>query len=604
MSCGLDLEDFPEIKKSSFNGQIIADGMPPPKVTITENIDKGGGCSNVDGEKSVTISISGELICCDPQGKIDAREDLLSQFSVPCGDFEVDENIFENSQVKSIDVSSSNYRDNVGYSISLLWVDPDFPDTDMGKIANPSNTIQASEDDETVTITQTVSAQAAKNTSCGESAACECSMSDVEAWVDGQISSSAPTPMTIKIPSGDGGNCYEEETERDESNCSYSITRTWRINKKSSDDEDDKDLEVNQCRTVSTNYRYNKDNEYISEVSYSYDGDVSWNSTTNCEEGCEEGESEDDDGSALSKVTSKLDSLIDSILSLHNREPSSISRTVTESESPSGSYSISFEPPPEDEETDDDSPPGIKDSCNISASLNSDGIITVTVSGTFSADLENREDGDCRTACELVNENWDESKYSGKAQTTYNKFKEALGPDVLSKFQGDCASSQQLNPEAVNSSVSEDSSDCSKSYSFTYSDVIEPNPSQKGWSYSASVTKPMNSITIEPLLNGGYCVTRGPEKEGTINVSGSREAGCTEEGESFDADAEALRFASSILPGEDLREESGGCQTSNSDGGAPSSFNKTYKYGGESSDSNSGSGVNINNQGGGAPTDF
>ncbi len=593
MSCGIDISEFPEAKKSIFGGEIIADGHPPPVVSINENIESGN-CSGFNAEKAVTININGELVCCDPEGKLDAKDELLEQFSVACGDFEVDGHTFENCRVQNVDVSSSHYRDNVPYSISLLWVDPDFPEDGNGEVDNPQSSIQASEDDERVTITHTVSAVAAANTPCEEDEECGCELDGVIAWVESEISDEVPLPKTISLPDnpeGDGANCYDEDIEQDDANCSYSISRTWTLLKKPAklDAEDyGNNIVVKKCRTNTENSRF-KDGEYITETTLSYNGNVSWEGSARCEEDCDK---------ALGEVKQVLNKIVDDILGTVDREPSTLSVTTTDSRPPSGNYSITFNPPADE---DPDSPEGINDERNVSVSMGEDGIITVVASGTLGIDGSYRlRTEDCRSKCEIINDAWDASKYPAIAKKVYNSFRSALGTELLEKLQGECSETPVLNPEPTSSSFSQDEDTCEINYSYTFTDAVEQSE-HEGWSYTVTVTKPIDSVSISPLLNGGFCVIRGAKKEGTINVSGQREQSCEDDPE-FDLDKEAFRIASGILPGEDLREEDTGCTTTRNGDDRTTSFNKTYKYGGGFGGAQAG--ISVTQLGGGAPDEF
>lgn len=604
--CGIDITEFPEIKKAYFDGNVIAPDMPPPKVTITENIDDGdGNCSAFGRKREVGIQVSGEFICCDPEGKVSAREALISQFSVPYGDFSVDDSEFNGAQVQNVDVSVSNYRDSVPYSVSLKWIDPDFPEEGAGEISNPSNRVQASEDDETITVSQTVSAQPPE-TRPGEEESCQCSVEVVKNWVLSQISETCPLPRTIRVP--DSANLpefYDEDEEEDSANCSYSITRTWRITKRPTSGDYGENISVQGCRTISESYTL-EDGETVTKQDLSYNGSVKWESPSPPSIDCQEDEDSEyqTHSESLEQVRSVLDRVIAEIIEEVGREPSSTSKTVSEQMPYSGSYSLSFPAPPVEEPEE---PPGddglssvISHDYNATVSVGQSGEFKVSVSGNFSANPSNN----CQTACEIIEDSWGDYKPASIARANLSALKAALG-DLLPDLQGSCENPPKISPEPEESSVKSDKKTCAKHYSYVFHEKAEEED-DPDWNYSVSVSKPVNSYTITPLLNGGFCVMEGPEKEGNITVSVRKKEVCPdeEEGEDIDFDEKARRIAESILPGEDLfPSNNGGCLETKNGATNSSSFNKSFVFGGDSAAA-AGSGVNINNGGSGATSSF
>jgi len=554
MSCNYDRLGT----QSFFKGVQIAPGMPPPLVTLTEDVD-AGSCSGYDARKSVDIRLEGELVCCDPDQKISVRESLLSQFEDSCGTFSVGANSYENAKVQSIDISQSHYRDNVSYTINLLWVDPNYPDPVTAKISNPSSVISADEDDEKVTIKHKVSAQAAENVECDE---CDCDIAPVKAWVMGEISASAPTPNSIQLPKNRGGdtlNCPDINEEVDLGACSYSITKTWVIAKKavSVEDNDGNDnISTTRCHTTSYDRNQKKTESYTGTITYI-------GASVSCDD--------PDDPKFMKEVETVLNAEIARIEAKGNVT----SKSITKSEPATANYSIEFAPDP-----DEDTRGETLDDYSVSTSFGTDGIITVTVSGSLKYNQNypyTTVSRNCK--CEAVEKAWNEAKYKTIADKAYQDIKQYLNEDIIKKLVGPCLErSNGLNPEPNSESVKEGREDCSKNYSFTWDDKKQLDAE---WDYSATINRPIEQVSIKPLLNGGFCVIEGDEDEGTITVNGRRSQDCPNDPE-WDTDKVALEIAQDLLPGEDLREGEEGCVTTIETPVGPktSEFNKTFKYGG------------------------
>jgi len=545
--------------KSFFDGKQIAPNMPPPLVTITEEVD-AGSCSGYDARKSANIRVEGELVCCDPDDKISARESLLSQFSNSCGTFSAGGYSYQDAKVQGIDISQSHYRDNVSYSVSLLWVDPDYPDAVTARISNPSSVISADEDDEKVTIKHSVSAQAAENVDCGD---CACDIGPVKAWVLGEVSQSAPTPSSIQMPQNRGGdtlNCPDVNEEVNLGDCSYSITKTWVIAKKPvnvEDDDGNDNITTTRCHTVSYDRNQKKTDSYTGTITYV-------GASISCDD--------PNDPKFMAEVEAVLNAEIARI----SAKGKVTSKSITKSEPASANYSIEFAPDP-----DADTRGETLDEYNISTSFGTDGIITVTVSGTLKANQNYPYATVSRNCkCEAVEKAWEEAKYKGIADKAYDEIKEYLDDDIIMKLVGPCLErGNGLNPQPTSESIKEGREDCSKNYSFTWDDRTQLDAE---WDYSATINRPIEQVSIKPLLNGGFCVIEGDEDEGSISVNGRRSQDCPDDPE-WDKDAVALEIAQSLLPGETLKEDQEGCVTTIETPVGPktSEFSKTFTYGGD-----------------------
>ena len=123
--CGIDTSKFFGDSVSFGGSSIPPEGQPPPLIKISENIDKAG-CSG--GSRVISIDISGELVCCDPQESIKNADDLIDAFSESCGDISAGGYSYKGARVNSFDVSSSSFVGKVPYSASLTWTDPDYGD--------------------------------------------------------------------------------------------------------------------------------------------------------------------------------------------------------------------------------------------------------------------------------------------------------------------------------------------------------------------------------------------------------------------------------------------------------------------------------------------
>lgn len=533
-----------------FDGGRVGGSHPHPVVKIKESVE-GSQCG-FGGSKSIDISIEGELVCCDPVEKVSAASALESQFSNHCGDFSTSSYSYNGCRVQSLDVSQSNYRDNVSYSVSLVWVDPDYPSSSSGKVTDVTDSIQSSENDDSVTVTHTVSASAAQSSDCDS---CGCDLSDVQDFVNGRISSSCPTPQTISLPgnkSATGIDCPEVSEDQDDSNCSFSVSKTWTIlkNLDFSASSYGPDLKVTKCRQV----QYDTNQKQTITIS----GNISWEAAAGCQQNC---------GDALDEVKSALESEIQKAKSSNAGKKANEQKSWNDSFPPSANYSVTFPPDADDDQAK------TKDNYTISISFGSDGVGTVTVSGSCSANQQGSKTSSENCLCEDVDAEFaGEAKYRGEAMKYYNSAKGNLG-DALKKLQGPCAENNQLNPKAENS----EEGDCeggSKSFSYTYTDKAEKDAQ---WNYSVNVSKPIEKVSIKNTLGGGYCVHRSGECDfGTASVNGSRSQNCPKDPD-FDTDALALGFAQDISGANNLEPQSTCSETVNGDQ-EKNTFNKSYKY--------------------------
>ena len=550
--CGYDSSDF--IGSSpSFNG-VIADGHPPPIVKIKEDIS-GGSCG-FGGNKIVTIDISGELVCCDPQENISQAEALKSQFSTPCGDFSGGGYSYKAARVNSFELGSTNFIGNVPYSASLTWTDPDYPATN-NNISNVVNTIQASSSDEAVTITHTVSANGAPDPKCDS---CDCKMDGVTDFVDGNISAdnSPPTPKTFSIPSNPeatGADCPEVTTERDDENCYYSKTKTWTINRNISLSRSDygKNIRVTKCRES----QYDQNQRETIVIS----GSVSWEGSLACDVDCDD---------AYNSVKEALESEVSAALGSVNGRRANESKNLTNSSSPSGSYTVTFPPEPDDSDED------VKDAYSISVSFGSDGVGTVSVSGSMSANTNKHKTLSEKCLCEVVDANFNgKGDYFGKASQYYGMIKGSIAA-ALKKIAGPCFEDKNLNQDPE----TEDEKDCeegSKGYSYTWTDKEEKDSQ---WNFSANVGRPIEKVSISNTIGGGYCVVRsGMFNDGNVSVNGSRNQNCPDDPD-FDTDGIALQIASAYSGGGKLKKENDCTETKTVQGdkSEKSNFSASYKY--------------------------
>lgn len=549
-----------------FGGSQVANGHPYPAVKINETTE-GGKCG-FGGEKSVSISIEGELVCCDPSEKLATADSLASQFAEHCGDFSAGSYDYENCRVQSLDISQSHYRENVSYSISLLWVDPDYPDGEEGKVTDVTDSIQSSENDDSVTVTHTVSASASLSSADCDS--CGCEMDGVQEFVRSRISENCPKPQTINLPNNKnatGIDCPEITEEQDASNCSFSITKTWTILKNLDllSSGYGENIKVTQCRQS----QFDENQKETITVS----GNINWEAPVGCEEDC---------NASLSKVLSVLNSEISKAKSSNKGRKANVQKGWTDSFPPSANYSITFPPEP------DDFGEEYKDNYSISISFGTDGIGSVSVSGSLVANQQAAKTSSENCLCEIVDAAFEgEQKYFGEAKKYYDIIKDKMG-DTIKKLQGPCGEDNKLNPNAESS----DENDCeggSKSYSYSYTDKEEKDAQ---WNYSINVNKPIEKVSIKNTLGGGYCVHKTGEFEfGSVSVNGSRSQNCPGDPE-FDTDGLALELASKATGTNNLEPESRCSETVNGDK-EKNTFNKSFKY--ENGGGNAGA-VNVLNR--------
>jgi len=523
--CGIDTSKFFGDSVSFGGSSIPPEGQPPPLIKISENIDKAG-CSG--GSRVISIDISGELVCCDPQESINNADYLIDAFSESCGDISAGGYSYKGARVSSFDVSSSSFVGKVPYSASLTWTDPDYGD---GAVTDRVNSIQSSQNDETVTITHTVSARG--STSMEDCNACNCSMSEVEEWVSSNISedSAPPSPQTLKLPNNPeatGSDCPVVTERRDDNTCFFEITKVWTIqrNLNLTSSSYGADIKVSKCTETS------EDENGKQTITIS--GNISFEGSSACEEDC--------DG-ASEKVKSAMEAEKSAAIASRSGRKASVSYSFSDGSSPSANYTVTFSPEP------DNSDEEVKDSFSVSVSFGTDGVGTVTVNGSVTANQQKAKTVSENCLCEIVDANFKgEGAAKGNAVEYYNAVKEKLG-DALQKLQGPCAEQNQLgaNPE------SSDEGDCeggSKSYSYSWTDKDEKDAQ---WNYSVNVTRPVEKVSIQNTIGGGYCVTRtGQYEDGTVSVSGSRSQNCPDDPD-FNTDAIALELAQAYSGSNDLK---------------------------------------------------
>jgi len=550
--CGYDTSKFVG-SSPSYNGT-IAPGNPPPVVKIKEDISDGS--CGFGGNKIISIDISGELLCCDPSTTISDAEALREQFSAPCGNFSGGGYSYSGARVTSFELGASNFLGNVPYSASLTWTDPSYPPGDSG-VMDPTNTIQASLSEGNATITHTVSAKSAPSTECDD---CGCDISKAKSFVDSNISadSSPPTPKTFTIPNNPeatGSDCPEVTIEEDVENCFYSSTKTWTINAninltKSSYGNN---VKVTKCRE--SQYDQNQKETII------ISGSISWMDSAKCDDDCK---------GRAKQITDALEAEVSAALASVNGRKANVSKNWTESSSPSASYTVTFPPEPDDSDQD------VKDSNSISISFGSDGVGTVTVSGSMSANTNKHKTLSEKCLCDVVDGAFGNSKdYFGKASQYYNSVKGAVAA-AMKKIQGPCFEDNTLNNEPE----SEDEKDCeagSKSYSYTWTDKPEKDAQ---WNFSVNVGRPIEKVSIQNTIGGGYCVTRSGQFDyGSVSVNGSRSQNCPNDA-NFDTDGIALQIATAYTGGGQLTKDSDCTETKNVTGGEAekSNFNSNWKY--------------------------
>jgi hypothetical protein len=558
----VDLSLIPDAKLVFYNSIQVAPGMPPPKVQVQQRINKGS-CSGKDGGKYGSITIEGIFACCSPEEKISSREELLDLFSVDCGTIRVDSNIFEHVRVRQVSVSSSNYLGNVPYTISLDWVDQEYGVA--FEVENLSSIIIAEEDEEKVTVTHSVSAQ---SSSKGECADCTCDISAATAWVLEEISETCPSPTTIKIPKNplsETLNCPNIEENVDLSSCSHSISKTWFIYKnivKEDDWDDNNSVTSTYCKTISEGKNQRQ--------TINHSGNLTYNLVPSCQNPHDP------------KYMEVLEEILEGVFEKYQAYSSKVDeRNITKSESPpSIQWSITFLPDP----VEDERGKTIDDYC-MSASVSGDGVVSISVNGVLKANENypfSTVSRNCK--CEAVQEAWDPTKYFPLAEEFYTRFKSQLGESLLRRLMGPCYDLAKLNPNPEQENDKEGKDDCSKSYSFVFTDKPEIS---REWNYSVDVTDPIERVTVNPLLNLDqdntykFCVVKTNEfSEGRVTVNGQRRQDCPDDPE-WDKDAVALTLAQNILPDVDLLEIDDHCNTKTVyEYGKehPSSFQKSFRF--------------------------
>ena len=551
----------------SFGGSQIAPGHPYPVVKIKENID-GAKCG-FGGQKSVSISIQGELVCCDPVEKMNASESLNSKFSEHCGNFSAGGYSYENCRVESFDLSQSNFRNNVAYSASLIWFDPDYPSGDAGKVRDVTDSIQSSENDDTVTVTHTVSAFAKESQDCDS---CGCDTSDVRSFVESRISSSCPTPQIINIPNNKnatGHDCPEVTEEQDDESCFISITKVWTINKNLDllPSGYSKNIKVTSC----TESQYDRNQKETITIS----GSINWEASVACQEDC---------NSALSEVLSALSSEVSKAIASNSGKKANVQKGWSDAFPPSANYTVTFPPEPDDIEEK------YKDNYSISVSFGSDGVGTVNVGGTLSANGQALKTISENCLCEVVDANFSgEGKYRGEATKYYGMIKGIMA-NAIAKIQGPCAKD---NPLRLENSDVEKCEAGSKKYSYDYTDKEEKDAQ---WNYSVNVSKPLEQVSIQNTLGGGYCVTRTDSyNDGSVSVNGSRSQNCPGDPD-FNVDGLALDLAKAATGAQDLKTQGNCTETVNGDK-EKNTFSKSFTYENDQAGaSNIGSVQVLNNQ--------
>jgi len=556
----VDLSLIKNAKLVFFNGNQVAPDMPPPEVHVSQTINNGS-CSGKDAGKYGVVTLNGIFACCEPEEKIAARESLLALFAKDCGTLEVDQNIFENVRVRQVSVGSSNYLDNVPYSVTLDWIDENYGSAFL--VQNISSVVSAQEDDDKVSITHTVSAQASNSGDCED---CTCDMTEPTKWVLGEISDAPPVPATISIPKNplsETLNCPNIEESIDLASCTHTLSKTWVLYKNivTEDDWDDnKSVTSTYVKTIS------EDRNQRETINHS--GTLTYNMSPSCENPHDP------------KYMEVLEDILKTVFEKYDAFSSKVDeRNITKSESPpSISWSITFLPDP----IEDERGKTIDEYC-MSAAMSRDGVTTITLSGNLRAN-ENYPfatvSRNCK--CEAVEEAWDPAKYFPIASEYYQRFKGHFGQDIMKKLMGPCFEQSELNPNLENENVREGKEDCSKNYSFTWTDKKEMD---REWNYTVDITDPIEKVNITPLLNidSGYrfCVVKSNEfSEGRVTINGQRTQDCPDD-PIWDKDAVAKTLAQNALPGYDLFEVDDHCNTETIYAFGkehPSRFSKTFKF--------------------------
>lgn len=558
----VDLSLIPNAKLVFYNGSAVAPNMPPPKIQVKQTINKGS-CSGKDGIKYGSIIIEGIFACCEPEEKIAAREQLLTLFSDDCGTIEVDSNVFEHVRVKQVSVSSSNYLGNVPYSITLDWVDQNYGNA--FEVENLTSTIVAEEDEEKVAVTHTVSAQTSSRGKCED---CTCDIKPATDWVLEEISDTCPKPATIKIPKNplsETLNCPNIEENVDLSSCTHTLSKTWFIYKnivQEDDWDDNNSVTSTYCKTISEGKNQRQ--------TINHSGTLTYNLVPSCEDPHDP------------KYMEVLEEILEGVFEKYQAYSANVDeRNITKSESPPAiQWSITFLPDP----IEDQRGKTVDDYC-MSAAVTGDGVVTISINGTLRAN-ENYPfatvSRNCK--CEAVEEAWDPTKYFPLAEEYYTRFKSSLGEALLKRLMGPCFEDAKLNPNPEQENEKEGKDDCSKSYSFVYTDKQEFD---REWNYTIDITDPIERISVSPLLNLDaantyrFCVVKTNEfSEGRVTINGQRRKDCPDD-PIWDKDAVAKTLAQNVLPGLDLLEVNDHCNTETiyeKGREHPSRFQKTFRF--------------------------
>lgn len=541
LNCGTDPDKFMG-SAIDFNGE-IAPGHPPPTVTI--DISKSGGDCGIGEVRSAVINISGELVCCDPQQKINDRKALVTKFSQSCGDFSAGGTVYEGARVQSFDISSSDYLTNVAYTASLTWVDPNY--NSGARVSDPVDSVQASETDDSVTVTHVVSATGLPPVDCD---ACGCEQSEARAFVNSRISSICPIPKTISIPQVEA--CEEVTTETDNSSCFFSITKTWTFDKSQLFQANAGDLKHSKCTEEST--------DQYGDVTTTISGNIDVSSSA---AGC----SEEECGALYNSIVSAVEQAVSAASGQYSGGGTpSVSKSFNDSNPPSGSYTVTI--PPVKKDASGGTGGGLKEDVNISISFSGDGVGSVSVSGNVSND---NSGGGSGCLCDGVD--IDSGKYSSMAQEYFNKVKAKLG-DAMDKLSGPCHA--QKGSLSQNSEDIQECKDGTAGFNFGFDDRSE---SDRQFSWNLDLNRPVKKIAISPTIGGGYCaIDTGKYGDGSINVNGGKNQNCPDDAK-IDMDALALDLAQQASGGLPVREQGNGdCKTTYTGGGDDSSFNKSFSF--------------------------
>lgn len=568
--CGYDVGDLGE--EVSYGG-VITPGMPPPKVTIKETVDKNqADCSTGKSPKTIQISLEGELVCCDPIEKMDVAQDLKSKFASPCETFSAGEYTYKGARVVSFAINSSDYRDNVSWSASLEWKDVSSGDD----ISDKSNVINASEDDDFVTITHTVSAKGSFSGSSDASGCQDCGSDESDCgagamdWVRENISADTepPSPTTITIPNNkgeSGADCPDIQEQADPTNCSYSITKTWRIPKKYKPSSNNNGIKHTVCKENSTD----ADGKETIKIS----GNLSWEggSVSDGDEGCSSGGCSD---TIKNNISDRINEKISYYKSQYSGRKINVSKNISSGDPPSGSWTVTVLP-----EADGGSGglgDSVRDSYSMSVSVSSDGVSTAQINGTVSANTS-ASSSECKL-CEAVDDFFNPNKYQSKIQSFFQSLSSDQ-PDAMKKLSGPCDSGggEPADLKLMDSDV-DDCDDGSLSFSYSYEKSAGgDNPG--GWNMNINETRPVSSSELRATVGGGFCPPSegdGNKTGGKVTVSGSRQSGpdCDDDG---DIGASALDYAQRLSGKEDLSSEEE-CSVTIDGESDDGNFNATYNY--------------------------